>query len=207
MSDEGGSGAPENGGQQGTQNGTTDTGGANGSAGTGTATAPKDTGASTDDWSATEWKALADELGLKPSEVKEKLGHARTWEDRAKANKDAAKQLPSLQEQVERLRQEMTERDVRDTERSGRLAMSQLRSGLKDAGIEPDDIKDVLGELDPTRFLKDGEPNDEAINRFVGGMAKAAGRSTADHDQGQKSGAAPQSMGAVMREMAQKNRR
>lgn len=204
MSNDGGAGTSGDG-QQGTQAGTGDNG-AGAGAGATTATTSTTNSTSTDDWGAADWKALADELGLKPAEVKEKLGHARTWEQRAKDNKGAADQLPTLQQQLDEMKKALAERDVRDTERAGRLAMSQLQAGLAKAGIEPDDVKDVLGELDPTRLLKDGEPNPEAISRIVGGLSKAAGRPTADQDQGKKSGAAPKSMGALMREMAQGRR-
>lgn len=178
MSDDAGAGAPENGGQ-----GTDTT--AQGGAGAGTATV--DT-SKADGWDADDWKAFATEVGLSPAEVKKKLGHARTWEDRATKNVDAAKKLPTVEQQLEQLKQQMSERDARDVDRAGRMAMTQIRSGLAEAGLRADDVKDLLAEIDPKRLLKDGDPDDEAINRVVGALCRTAGRPTADPDQGRGDG-------------------
>jgi hypothetical protein len=191
MSNDAGTSAPE-GGQ--------DTAGAGGGQAAATATAP-DTSAAAD-WNADDWRAFADEVGLSPGEVKKRLGHARTWEDRAKANKGAVEQAQTLQQQLEQLRFDLADRDQRDIERAGRLAMTQVRSALAEAGIKPDDVKDLLDEFDPLRLLKDGEPNDEAIGRIVGALRRTAGRPSADPDQGQRGDGAPQDMNALIRRAA-----
>lgn len=202
MSTDAGTGTSGNSGQEGTT-ATTDAG--KGAAGTGTGTATATT--STDDWGATEWKALAEEVGMTPSEVKKKLGHARTWEKRANDNVDAAKQLPTMQQQLDELKQELSERDVRDVERNGRMAMTQVRSALAEAGVRVDDVKDLLAEISPDRLLKNGEPNDEAINRVVGALCRTAGRPTADPDQGRGGTASgPSDMNTLFRQKLRERR-
>lgn len=194
MSSEAGAGTSGNGGQDGTTT-TSDAGTGAAGAATGTTTAT-----STDDWGAADWKALADEVGMTPAEVKKKLGHARTWEKRANDNVDAAKQLPTLQQQLDQMKQELSERDVRDVERNGRMAMTQVRSALAESGVRADDVKDLLAEIDPARLLKDGEPDDAAINRVVGALCRTAGRPTADPDQGRGSTGGPTDMNTLFRQ-------
>lgn len=200
MSTDSGAGASGNGDQQGT---TTTTDAGKGTAGTGTGTAITTT---TDEWGADDWKAFAAEVGLTPTEVRKKLGHARTWEKRPTDNHEAAKQLPTLQQQLDQLRQEMSERDVRDVERSGRMAMTQVSSALAEAGVRADDVKDLLAEIDPARLLKDGEPNDEAINRVVGALCRTAGRPTADPDQGRGGDGGPTDMNTLFRQKLRERR-
>lgn len=200
MSTDAGAGTSGDGGQQGS---TTTTDAGKGTTGTGTGTPAT---ATTDDWGAAEWKALADEVGMSPAEVKKKLGHARTWEKRANDNVDAAKQLPTLQQQLDQMKQELSERDVRDVERNGRLAMTQVRSALAEAGVRADDVKDLLAEIAPERLLKDGEPNDEAINRVVGALCRTAGRPTADPDQGRGGTSGPSDMNTLFRQKLRERR-
>ena len=185
MSTEPGIGAPASGGQQEVPT-------------QGAGTAPG-TQAAADDWAADDWKAFAAESGLSVSKLKERLEHARTWEQRAKDNKGAADQAKTLQQQVEDLRQEQATRDERDGKRAERLALADVRAGLSDAGIKTDDVKDLLGEIDPRRLIKDGEPDDKAVARLVSALAKAAGRATADPDQGKTGGKPPSDMNALIR--------
>lgn len=193
MSTEAGTGAPADGGQQGTDNG----GAASGGTGTGTVTAPSTQ--STDDWSAADWKGFAEESGLSVAEVKRRLEHSRTWEQRAKENKGAADQAKTLQEQLDEVQRSLSERDERDVKRAGQLALTQVQSALAEAGIKADDVQELLDELDPKRLLKDGEPDDKAIGRIVGALRKAAGRPTPDPDQGKSGGKGPSDMNALIR--------
>lgn len=135
-----------------------------------------------------QWEALAKEIGLTPDKVREKLGHARKWEDRAKANREAADQVPQLQQQLDELRKAMADRDLKDLERAGHLAVTQVRSALAESGIRPADVEELLDVIEPTRLLKDGDPSEEAINRVVNALRKAAGRPAPDPDQGRKGG-------------------
>src|SRR5687768_14135059 len=104
MSTEAGTGAPTDGGQQGSET----TGTADGT-GTGTVTAPGTQ--NTGDWSAQDWKDFAEESGLSVAEVKKRLEHSRTWEQRAKDNKTAADQAKTLQEQLDEMQRSLAERD------------------------------------------------------------------------------------------------
>lgn len=197
MSTDAGTGASTDGSQAGTDTTSTMTDRA-GAAGTGTGTT---TTTSTDDWDADDWKAFAKEVGLSPAKVKERLGHARTWEQRARENKTGADQAATLQQQVEEMRQQQAERNERDIKRAENLAVSHVRSGLAEAGIKADDVKDLLAEIDPRRLLKDGDPDDKAVARIVRALTRAAGRPTPDHDQGQGGTGAPTSMAGFMQQL------
>jgi hypothetical protein len=121
--------------------------------------------------------------------------------------KAAADKSKPLEERVTKLQQQLSERESREIERNGKLAMSTVHALLAEQGIRRDDVKDVLEPFDPKRLLKDGEPDDEAIARFARGLARVAGRPAPDVDQGQNgSGSSPQTMGDVMRRMARDRR-
>lgn len=196
MSNDDGSGTSD-GGQQEPEN-TSGTG----TTGTGTGTANTGTQAA-DDFDADVWRSFAKEVGLTPAKIQERLGHARTWEQRARENKGAADQVPTLQQQLDAMKSVLAERDVRDVERNGKLALTQVRSGLAEAGIKVDDVKELLDEIEPTRLLKNGEPDDKSIERIVGALRKAAGRPTADPDQGKGAGSkAPADMNSLIRSAA-----
>lgn len=195
MSTEAGTGAPTDGGQQGSET----TGTASGT-GTGTVTAPGTQ--NTGDWSAQDWKDFAEESGLSVAEVKKRLEHSRTWEQRAKDNKTAADQAKTLQEQLDEMQRSLAERDERDAKRAGQIALTRVRSALAESGIKADDVQELLNELDPKRLLKDGEPDDKAIDRIVGALRKAAGRATPDPDQGKAGGKQPNDMNAWIRQFA-----
>lgn len=124
--------------------------------------------------------------------------------DDLKAAADASKPLG---DQVSKLQKDLAARDAKDAERNGKLALSTVHALLAEQGIRKDDVKDVLDRFDPKSLLKDGEPDDDAITTFARGLARVAGRTTPDPDQGQGgSGSSPQTMGDFMRQMA-RNRR
>lgn len=196
MSSDAGSGVSEDG-QEGNENGA--------GAATGTATAAtstKSATASDSGFDAAPWEAFAKESGLTVEQLKAQLGHARKWEDRAKANKNAADELGPLRQQVDEMKQALADRDVKDIERAGRLAIGEVRSALATARIEPGDVEDLLAEIEPTRLLKDGEPDEAAIKRVVSALRKAAGRPAPDADQGQKGSAKPSDMNSFIRRAA-----
>lgn len=207
MSGDGGTGSA-------TSQATSDAGGATGSGGaagatTDTTTATGQTavgsGGSSGGFDTAGWEALARDTGMTADQIKERLSHARTWEQRAKDNKGAADQLPTLQQQLDQVRKDLADRDVRDVERSGRLAMAQVRAGLANARVSEDDVKDLLAEIDSTRLLKDGEPDEQAINRIVGALSRAAGRPVPDRDQGQRGAAPATDMNTLIRRAAGMN--
>ncbi|MGW4487864.1 hypothetical protein ACWEOE_28950 [Amycolatopsis sp. NPDC004368] len=139
--------------------------------------------------------------------IADRLGRAKEKFDAdLAAAKDSA--TKPLQEQLNELRKSLSDRDVRDVERNGRLAMSAVQTLLAERGIPKKDVEEVLDGIDPKKkLLKDGEPDEEAIAKFANGLARVAGRATFDPDQGQNgSGEQPQTMADFMRHMA-RNRR
>jgi hypothetical protein len=120
--------------------------------------------------------------------------------DDLKSQVDASK---PLEERVAKLQKDLADRDTKDLDRNGKLAMSTVHALLAEQGIRKEDVKDVFDNVDPKSLLKDGEPDDEAIARFARGLARVAGRATPDLDQGQNgNGEKPQTMGDLMRQMA-----
>lgn len=147
--------------------------------GSGTGTPPAD------DWSDRDaWRSLAQELGLKPDEVKTRLQHARTWEDRAKANRDAAQQKTTLEQQVEQMRTALAQRDEQDIERETRTARKSLRAELIEAGLDGRDADEAIELVDLGRLLKDNVADDKLITETAKRLAKVAGRAQPDRDQG-----------------------
>lgn len=127
---------------------------------------------------------------------------ARKHEDRAKQNAQAATKAKTVEQQVADLQRQLAERDTRDVERSGRLAMSRLDAQLAKAGIERDDVQGLLKRIKGTDLLKDGEPDDTAIGELAESLKKIAGRATPDPDQGAKGGKAPLDMNQLIRRAA-----
>ncbi|GGM75566.1 hypothetical protein GCM10012275_52830 [Longimycelium tulufanense] len=152
-------------------------------------------------WNAAPWRALAEEVGLTPEEIRTKLGHARKWETRAKENRQAAEQLPTVQQQLDDLRNALSERDLRDVERSQRLALAALHTQLAEAGLRKDDVAPLLEHVDALRLLKGGDPDEQAIAALATSLTKVAGRPTPDPDQGAK-GETPTDMNALIRRAA-----
>lgn len=150
------------------------------------------TGSTPPSWDAAdEWRGLAEELGLTPAQVKERLGHARTWEQRAKDNRQAATQAQTLAEQVEAMRKESADRDQRDLERSMRSARTELIAALVDSdgpGLSRVDAVAAIEDIDTGRLLKDGEPDETKIASVAARLAKVAGRPVPDRDQGAGNG-------------------
>lgn len=154
---------------------------------------PPDTGDSTD------WKALAEQAQRDAERWKT---HARKHEDRAKANADAASKAKTVEEQLAELRKAMSDRDVADVQKAGRLAVSQVHAALAEAGIGRDDVSGLLEHVDPMSLLADGEPDDAAIAKLAKSLTKVAGRTTPDRDQGRKGGDAPVDMNTLIRRAA-----
>ena len=158
----------------------------------------------TDTESDTDWRAEADRLAKEASKWK---ALARKHEGTARQRSEAASKAQTLEEQVAELRKDMAERDTayneRYSERSARLAMSQVRTQLAEAGIKPADVTEILEGYDAKALLDDdGEPNDTAISKLAKSLAKVAGRVTPDQDQGRKGGTAPPNMNELIRRAA-----
>jgi len=116
--------------------------------------------------------------------------------------KKQAAAAKTVEQQLEEVRAQIGERDKRDTERNGRLALSQLNTRLAEAGIKRDDVAGLIKRISPTDLLAEGEPNDEAIGELADSLVKIAGRATPDPDQGQKGGKAPLDMNQLIRRAA-----
>lgn len=129
-------------------------------------------------------------------------GLARKHEDRAKQNAQAASRAKTVEQQVEELRGQLSERDKRELERSGRLAMSHLNARLAEAGIKKDDVAGLLKRITPTDLLADGEPDEAAIGELAESFVRIAGRATPDPDQGKRGGKAPLDMNQLIRRAA-----
>jgi hypothetical protein len=147
----------------------------------------------------TDWKAEAEK---RIAEVDKWKNLARRHEDRAKQNAQAASKTKSVEQQLEELRGQLGERDKREQERNGRLALSQLNTRLAEAGIKRDDVAGLVKRISPVDLLADGEPNDEAIGELADTLIKIAGRATPDPDQGRKGGKAPLDMNQLIRRAA-----
>lgn len=145
--------------------------------------------------------AVAKELGLTPAQARRRLRNAGTWEQRAKDNYEGSQRAQTLEQQMEELRGQIADRDVRDVERNCRMAMTQVNAGIAESGIKPKDVADLLEHVDPMRLLKDGEPDDDAIAKVVKSISRAGGRSAPDNDQGQRGGK-PTDMNALLRNFA-----
>jgi hypothetical protein len=157
-----------------------------GQQGSGTGSAPDTSDA--DNWSAEEWRAFATEIGLSPAQVKERLGNARTWEKRAKENREGAQKASSLEQQLEELRREQADRDLRDLARATRTATTELRAELVGLGLSDADAREAIELIDKDQLIKDGEPDEKAISTVAKRLAKVSGRVTPDRDQGQGGG-------------------
>lgn len=150
------------------------------------------------------WAEIASEFGS-PDEVRRALGHARTWEQRAKENYQGAQragtleqQLGDMQEQLKQRDERDRERDAREVQRAGKTALAQLKAALVTQAIDIDDLdEDALPE--GQKLLKDGEPDEDKIQRVAKSLAKMAGRPVPDTDQGQKGGDAPPDMNNWLR--------
>lgn len=111
--------------------------------------------------------------------LRDELVKARKWEDRAKANADAVKELDKLRASTmtdqERAVAEAvaTTRIEMQRQHAARLVLAEVRAA---AAGRPVDIDALLEGLDPSRFLTDDfEPDVKAIQVWVDKVAPAAG--------------------------------
>jgi hypothetical protein len=139
-----------------------------------------------------DWKAEAEKWRIL----------ARKHEDRAKQNAQAVSKAKTVEQQLADLRGQLEERDKRDVERNGRLAMAKLDAQLAKAGIERADVDGLLKRIKGADLLADGEPDDKAIGELADSLMKVAGRATPDPDQGKQGGKAPLDMNQLIRRAA-----
>lgn len=120
---------------------------------------------------------------------------SRKHEDRAKANAQAAskartveEQLSELQKETSNLQQKISDGEAAALVKSGRLAVTQVQAKLASSGFKPDDVSGFLDLIPPSSLLRDGEPDDAAIEKLAKSLIKAGGRVTPDPDQGRRGG-------------------
>lgn len=126
---------------------------------------------------APDFSALA-ELNLTPEQIKGRVEASRKWEDRAKANADAAKEL----ERIKREALPEQERLVAEAEARGdAAATARLAARIVDAEVKAAaagrtvDVEALLEGLDRTRFVTpDGEPDIAAITAWMDRIAPPA---------------------------------
>jgi hypothetical protein len=196
------------GGGTGGQQGTPGTGGSSTgppSGGSGAGTAPPPAG---DEWADRDaWRALATELGQTPEQIRTALGHARTWEQRAKDNREAATRSTTLEQQVKDMREQLAEREAADLLAAERTAVSALRAELATLGMDRTDITDALEFVDTSRLLDKGAPDEKAIETIAAKLARVAGRPQPDRDQGANGQSGPPSMNDWVRQQVAARRR
>jgi hypothetical protein len=144
---------------------------------------------SSDTEDTTDWKAEAEKW----------KAQARKHETRAKENTSRAK---TVEQQLEELRGQLSERDKREVERNGRLALSQLNTRLAEHGIKRGDVEGLLKRIKASDLLDDGEPDEKAISELTDTLVKITGRASPDPDQGRKGGKAPLDMNQLIRRAA-----
>ncbi len=102
---------------------------------------------------------------------------SRKHEERAKANANAAKQLDEIRKQ----QMDDTERAVADARVEaqaeaakhwgGRTVIAEIRAAAKDRNVDVDALAEGI---DPTRFIVDGEVDNDAISAWVDRLAPLA---------------------------------
>lgn len=119
----------------------------------------------------TDWKAEAEKLQRE----------SRKWEDRAKANSKAAKDLEefrrqSMSEAEKAIEQARTEaRQQALVEVGAKVAAAEFRAAA--AGrLDPSQVDTLLDGLNLARFIDEaGDVDREAVTRFIDGVAPPAG--------------------------------
>lgn len=203
MTNPGNTGDGGNGGQQ-TPPGTggSSTGPASGGSGAGTAPPPAG-----DEWADRDaWRDLASSLGMSPDQVRQQVEHARTWEKRAKENRDAQNRSQTLEQQLQEMRDQLAQREAADLLASEQAAVTGLRAELAALGMERTDIADTLELVDTSRLLKDGRPDEKAIEQIAAKLARVAGRPQPDRDQGANGSNGSPSMNDWVRQQVARRR-
>lgn len=99
--------------------------------------------APTDGFDAAAWQQFATDVGLSPQDAKRRLDFARTWEQRAKDNHDAAQRVPDL----ERNLTEVTARAETAEGRATELEAENLRYRIAlEKGLPADLIDRLKGD-------------------------------------------------------------
>ncbi len=120
--------------------------------------------------------------------LRAELQKARKWEDRAKANAAAARELEQLRQQHES-DQERAIREAVDaarTEERSRLSADRVADAFRAAAAGRDvDVDELVSGINPARFLSDdGNPDRDAVQEWIDKVAPARESSPLDLAQG-----------------------
>lgn len=146
----------------------------------------------TDDPGQDPSPAQGDDPAAEVERLRTELQKARKWEDRAKANAGAAKELEELRKQHES-EQDRAVREARETARSEVLAelgsarvADAFRVAAAGRGL---DVDEVLDGINLAKFLsEDGNPDRDAVQAFVDRIAPAQETAPPDLGQGARGG-------------------
>jgi hypothetical protein len=116
--------------------------------------------------------------------------------------KEQATKAKTVEDQLQELRKQITDRDVADVEKNGRLALAQVKAQVIGAGFKPEDVAGLFDHIDPMSLISDGEPDEKAIEKLAKSLTKVAGRATPDPDQGRRGGDGPVDMNTLIRRAA-----
>lgn len=116
--------------------------------------------------------------------------------------KEQASKTKSVEEQLQELRKQLTDREVADVEKNGRLALAQVKAQVIGAGFKAEDVSGLFDHIDPMSLLTDGEPDEKAVEKLAKSLTKVAGRATPDPDQGRRGGGDSSDMNTLIRRAA-----
>lgn len=124
--------------------------------------------------------------------LRDELKKARKWEERAKANAEAARQLEELRRRHES-DQERAVREAREAARAevlAEIASERVADAFRVAVAGRDiDVDDVLDGIDLAKFAgEDGTPDRDRIHTFVDRIAPARESVPLDLGQGARGG-------------------
>ena len=146
----------------------------------------------TDDPGQDPSPAQGDDPAAEVERLRTELQKARKWEDRAKANAGAAKELEELRKQHES-DQDRAVREARESARSEVLAelgsarvADAFRVAAAGRGL---DVDEVLDGINLAKFMgEDGNPDRDAVQAFVDRISPAQETAPPDLGQGARGG-------------------
>lgn len=133
-----------------------------------------------------------DDLASEVTRLRAELQKARKWEDRAKSNAEAARELDRLRKQHES-DQERAVREAVEAARSeerARFSADRVADAFRVAASGRDvDVDELVSGVNPSRFIDDdGQPDRPAIQEWIDKVAPARKSAPLDLGQGARSG-------------------
>jgi hypothetical protein len=125
------------------------------------------------------------------------------WKSHARSHENNWKRATG---EIDGLKQQIADRDAAinnaTTEAASTLALARLEVGLARAGMPEEAAENYVKFLDPSRLLKDGKPNPDAIAQLVADLPAALRTGPPDPDQGRASNNQPTDMNQLLRRAA-----